>query len=174
MPEHATAHVLPLQVTSLWQVWSFLQRTSHDVALQAIAPAHELSAPHATLQSLPLHPILPEHEPVPPQLIWHEVALVQSIGPLHELAPRQSTLHGMPGGQISGPSHALGEVQPRVQVPSRPHVPRPASAHSDGHDSAALLAASPSELPPSPGASASPPSAPAPAPVSAVAGAAAS
>lgn len=155
-PEQPTAQAFPLHAMSAPQVLSVTHRTSHDEeASQPIIPAHALAPLHVTLQSLPLHSILPAQEPVPAQLIWQELAFVQSIDELHEPAPRQSTTQGMPGGQTTETSHAPGAEQPTMHVPSGLHVPRPASAHDRGQ-SAAASTASPSELPPSPGASASP------------------
>jgi len=156
-PEHATAQLLPLHVMSSAHALSFLHRTSHDDASQAIAPEHVFCALHATLQSLPLQSIFPAQEPLPPQLIWQELAFVQSIDEPHEPEPRQSTMQGMPAGQTTAASHALGPVQPTVHVPSGLQVPTPAPAHRSGQSAAASMGpASPSELPPSPDASASP------------------
>ena len=72
--------------------------------------------------------------------MMHELAAVQSIVDVHEPAPVQITAHGVPAGQTMGPVHVPAAVHPIVHVPPGSHVPRPASAQTEGHTPAASLA----------------------------------
>jgi hypothetical protein len=102
-----------------------------------MGPVHVSAATQPTLQVLPLQVIRFVHEPAPTQLMAQELAAVQSMVDAHEPAPTQVIAHGTPGGQTIGPGHVPAAVHVTVQVPAWSHVPTPASAHTEGHTSAA-------------------------------------
>ena len=169
-PAQSTTHVFPLHEIGFVQeggAAALLHSMSHNDASHTIGPVHAPAPGHPTLHSLPLHAIGPVHEPspmqvmmhepaagqpvgqivhepLPTQLMMHELAAVQSIPFVHEPAPVHVTTHGMPGGQTTGPVvHEPAAMHTIVQVPPSSHVPRPASAQTEGHTSAASLGASP-------------------------------
>ena len=106
---------------------------SQLAASQPTRPVHEPAPVHARLQELPPHAIDPVHEPAPMHWMTQALAAVQSIAAVHEPAPVQVTRQGMPAGQATGPVQVPAAVQATPHVPLGSHVPRPASAHREGH-----------------------------------------
>jgi hypothetical protein len=112
---------------------------SHEDASQAIGPVQVPAALQPMLQLLPVHAMRLVHEPAPVQSIAHALARLQSIAAVHDPAPVHVTAHGMPGGHTTGLVQVPAAMQLMAHVPSGLQVPKPASAHTDGHTAAASI-----------------------------------